>query len=384
MRHKFTSRTRLIAAAIALLLALFSLAGCNDDDAETFNGNSITGNSITESPSGDNSGNQGAKVDDEDGAIVSGEDNTWAIYWYLCGSDLETNYGFATSDMQEMMSVDLPDNVQIVVQTGGANEWQNSVIDADSAYRLLYDAEGLQIVDEQPAANMGETDTLADFLSFCLENYPADNQAVILWNHGGGSLAGIAFDELYDGDSLSLIELQEAFAAVTEPSMENPPFEMVGFDACLMATIETAATLSGYAQYMVASEETEPGCGWKYDGFLQALADDAGMDGAALGTVICDTYAEGCEEINQSGEVTLSVVDLEKAAALLAAYYNAGLESLLASCINPEFFSVFGRGAESSENYGGNTRDEGYTNMVDLGDFVRNVSDVLPLNAESV
>ncbi|MDR3050183.1 MAG: hypothetical protein LBU67_00495 [Oscillospiraceae bacterium] len=341
---------------MALLCAGLALTGCSRAAAEAFAGS----------------------------APVSNAGGTWAIYWYLCGSDLESNGGFATTDLEEMTSVDLPDNVQVVVQTGGANEWQNNFADAETASRFLYSANGFERVDEQPAANMGDTDTLADFLDFCLKNYPADNQAVILWNHGGGSLSGVAFDELYDGDSLSLTELRDAFSAVSEPSLENPPFELVGFDACLMATIDTAATLSGFARYMVASEETEPGCGWKYDGFLQALADNPGMDGAQLGAAICDTYVEGCAEIGQEDEITLSVVSVERSAPLLAAYYNVGLESLLASCINPEFFSALGRGAQAAENYGGNTRDQGYTNMVDLGDFVRNTAEELPLNSRSV
>ena len=58
------------------------------------------------------------------------EAGTWAIYWYLCGSDLESNGGFATSDLMEMMEVALPENVRVVIQTGGAKTWQNNVVDA--------------------------------------------------------------------------------------------------------------------------------------------------------------------------------------------------------------------------------------------------------------
>ena len=48
-------------------------------------------------------------------------DGSWAIYWYLCGSDLETNGGFASIDLSEMMEVELPENVNVVIQTGGAS-----------------------------------------------------------------------------------------------------------------------------------------------------------------------------------------------------------------------------------------------------------------------
>ena len=65
------------------------------------------------------------------------ESGTWSIYWYLCGSDLETNYGCATQDLMELMEVTLPENVRVVIQTGGAKEWQNNVVNADILQRYV-------------------------------------------------------------------------------------------------------------------------------------------------------------------------------------------------------------------------------------------------------
>ena len=50
-------------------------------------------------------------------------DGSWAIYWYMCGSDLESEHGAGTEDISEATEVKLPDNVQVVLQTGGASEW---------------------------------------------------------------------------------------------------------------------------------------------------------------------------------------------------------------------------------------------------------------------
>lgn len=83
------------------------------------------------------------------------EAGTWAIYWYLCGSDLESNGGFATSDLMEMMEVALPENVRVIIQTGGAKTWQNNVVDADVLQRYVYDSEGLTLVDELPPRQHG-------------------------------------------------------------------------------------------------------------------------------------------------------------------------------------------------------------------------------------
>lgn len=308
----------------------------------------------------------------------SGEDGSWAVYWYLCGSDLESEGGFATGDLNELLEVALPENVTVVIETGGAAQWQNEVIDGSLLQRYVYDSEGLTLVDEQPSASMGDSETLEDFLRFARENYPADRTAVVFWNHGGGSVSGASFDELYDYDSLTLGEMYEAFSAVWEPDTEDPPLELVGFDTCLMATVDTAYTFCDLSHYLVASEETEPANGWYYSQWVQALADDPSMDGAALGKVICDAYYEGCQAVETQDSATLSCTDLTKIQGLLDAYEEFGAQALSAAAQDPGFLSRFSRAAAGTENYGGNTREQGYTNMVDLGGIARHTADTLP------
>ena len=312
------------------------------------------------------------------GSEPSADSGSWAIYWYLCGSDLESDGGFATGDLSELMEADLPENVTVVIETGGALEWQNELVDGSVLQRYVYDSEGLTLVDEQPSASMGESGTLEDFLRFARENYPADRTAVVFWNHGGGSVAGAAFDEVYGYDALTLSEMYAAFSAEWEPDTEDQPLELVGFDTCLMATVDTAYTFCDLSRYLVASEETEPANGWYYSRWLQALADDPSMDGAALGRVICDAYYEGCEDVGTEENATLSVTDLSRLAPLLDAYEAFGAQALAAAAEDPGFLSRFRREADLSENYGGNTREQGYTNMVDMGAIARRTVGELP------
>ena len=312
---------------------------------------------------------------------TSGDPNqTWAIYWYLCGSNLESDNGAATMDLEEVMEVELPPNVKLVIQTGGSMLWQNDFVDAGRTERYVYSSNGLELVDSQPQANMGDPQTLVDFLCFCEDHYPADHTMVLFWDHGGGSVAGAGCDENYGYDAMTLSEYYQAFDAVYHLSEEAPPIDVIGFDTCLMATIDTAYTFSDVSRYLVASEELEPGCGWYYTGFLQALADDPGMDGARLGQMICDSYMDGCEMewFGVEDEATLSVVDLSKLGPLMESYEKFGAEALRTALNDPTFFSKLARVAEDSENYGGNTRDQGYTNMVDLGDLAENCQGMLP------
>ena len=286
---------------------------------------------------------------------------SWAVYWYLCGSDLESEGGFATDDLLELLEVRLPENVTVVIETGGAAEWWNDMVDASVLQRYVYNSRGLRLVDEQPSASMGDRETLADFLRFASENYPADKTAVVFWNHGGGSVAGASFDELYDYDSLTLDEMYAAFAEVWEPTLEpgKQPLELVGFDTCLMATVDVAYTFCDLSRSLVASEETEPANGWYYSHWLGALARNPSMDGAILGRVICDSYFRGCMEAGTADDATLSLTDLSRLGGLLDAYESFGAEALAAACDDPAFFTRFARVAAQSENYGGNTREQG-------------------------
>ena len=305
-------------------------------------------------------------------------DGSWAVYWYLCGSDLETNYACATTDLQEMLEVQLPENVSVVIQTGGAAVWQNELMDPSKIQRWLYNSEGLQLVDEQETTNMGDAQTLYDFLYFADANFPADKVAVTFWNHGGGSVNGAAFDEIHGLDSLDLSEMYQAFDAVWPADAANPALELVGFDTCLMATVDVAAVFQNFAKYLVASEEVEPGNGWLYSGWLSELAANPAMDGDDLGIAIASTYYAGCEAVGTQDNTTLSVTDLTKLTPLLEAYEAFGQQAFVAAAEDPGFFAQLGRAASQSENYGGNTKEQGYTNMVDLGHLARQTAWMLP------
>lgn len=360
---KNMKKKKLLALLLTFTMAL-SFTACGEDTENT--------DAVSEAPENDSS------EDDTTAADAPAEDGSWVVYWYLCGSDLESGGGFATADLSELMEVEMPDNVNVVIETGGSSVWQNDTIDAEKLQRWVYNTEGLQLVDEQPSASMGDAQTLTDFLSFAKENYPADKTAVVFWNHGGGSVAGASFDELYGNDSLTLDEMYQAFSSVWEPSEDSQPLELIGFDTCLMATVDVAYTFCDLAHYLVASEETEPANGWYYSHWVKTLADEPSMDGEALGRVICDTYYEGCEAVGTQDNTTLSLTDLSNIHPLLDAYENFGKEALAAACEDPGFFSQFARVAVQSENYGGNTKEQGYTNMVDLGHMARQSGGLLP------
>ncbi len=228
------------------------------------------------------------------------------IMVYMCGTDLESRSGMATSDLQEMLAADLGDNVNLIVFTGGCNKWKNSVV--SSSVNQIYqikDGKMKLLKKDAGKASMTNPDTLTEFIKYCDANYPANRNQLIFWDHGGGSISGYGYDEKNKvSGSMDLAEINQALkkAGVT--------FDFVGFDACLMATLETALMLSPYADYLIASEETEPGVGWYYTDWLTELGKNTSMSTLDIGKNIVDDFVDTCASKCRGQKTTLSVVDL--------------------------------------------------------------------------
>ena len=210
---------------------------------------------------------------------------------YMTGSDLESQAGSASADLAEMMEA-LPadDSLQVQVLAAGAARWQADVeADATNIYRLTRD--GLSLALEGEDTSMGSPNSLLRLLEYGYRQGTPGSFALILWDHGAGPLEGLCFDErhLIDGrmDGLSLQELSHALAS---SPFAREKLAWIGFDACLMATVEVACCVAPYAEYMIASQELEPASGWNYR-FLTALAEDS--SGAHTGQRIVAHYMEG-------------------------------------------------------------------------------------------
>lgn len=220
---------------------------------------------------------------------------------YMIGSDLESEDGSATDDLLEMADAALSENVHLVLQTGGTETWWNDVCTDDESERFVIENGDMTLLQSLGSMNMTDADTLSDFIRFSAESYPADRYELILWDHGGGTMTGFGYDELYEDTSLTLSSLSTALYN------GGVQFDFIGFDACLMATAEVAYALDPYADYLIASEESEPGEGWAYKNWLTMLAEDPAVPTAELGKKLADDFLEAYIFADMP---TLSVLDL--------------------------------------------------------------------------
>ena len=254
--------------------------------------------------------------------------------------------------------------VRYVIQTGGTKFWHNATVDEDKNQRFVIENGKMVMVEEGGQSNMGKSSTLADFLKWGVKNFSAEKMGVVLWDHGGGSIAGVCYDENEDWDALTLRELDAALLSVYQTMTDK--FEFIGMDACLMGTVETANIAASYARYMIASEEMETGAGWDYKEIGNFLAANPNADGAALGKIVCDSYMDSCRKEKDDAIATLSVIDLGKMDAV-AQGFNVFAKSMYEAAGDAKTLSAMSRKIVKADNFGGNNKSDGYTNMVDLG-----------------
>lgn len=290
---------------------------------------------------------------------------SWTICVYLCGSNLESRQSWATKTLEEISKAHIPLNATVVVQAGGAEEWHSDLIKQNGTRLAASTTTGgnFEVVGEAGDVSMGEASTLADFLAFCEREYPSEKTAVVLWDHGGGPLKGVCYDETRDYEALSLKELDEGLEAGVK-ARGGIPYDIVGFDACLMGSLETAVMLSDDAKWLVASEEIEAGAGWDYSELLHAISRK--HDPVKVATAICDGYLKKCAKRRKDAAATLSVIDLSKVGKVSQALAAAldDLKAVTETEVKALRRLVFG--TLNAECFGGSSEEEGRSNLVDL------------------
>jgi hypothetical protein len=110
----------------------------------------------------------------------------------------------------------------------------------------------------------------------------------------------------------------------------------------------------------------EPGGGWDYTEIGNYLAHNPSADGAELGKIVSDSYLASCKKQGDSEIATMSVIDLSKVDKMVESF-NAFAKSMYDSAANSATFSAMSKKITKIDNFGGNNKSEGYTNMVDYG-----------------
>ncbi len=290
---------------------------------------------------------------------------SWTVMIYMCGSTLEEDYGRASKAINEMV-FDLPQNVNVLIETGGSRSWSLDGVYSDYVQDFEVQKNGVRLVNQKNSASMGDSSTLKSFLKWGIENYPAEHYISVIWNHGGGPVGGVAYDSKDNYNSLSLKELTSALSGLGEK------LDIIGFDASLMSNLETAAAVSLYADYMVASEDLMPLNGWDYSGLFEFISQTPSAPAIEVGKVICDGVKAKADSTDEDF-VSMAVTDLSKETMLSLAFDGMAKNMAEAADDLPMLKNMIS-GINNIKFLGGNSLWEGYSNLVDIGEFANVMS----------
>ena len=227
------------------------------------------------------------------------------VFVYMNGSDLESEDGEATEDLCEMLAANISSQVNVLVETIGTKSWSKRLgIASDHTQRYKAEAGNLVLVDDSLGQlDCTSPDTLADFISWGAENYPANRYILIFWDHGAGPVYGFGYDEHQSEDSVLTID--EIQTAIRQSGIY---FDIIGMDSCIMSSLELCCAMYNYCDYMILSEDFESGYGWSYTGWLNALSENTSISSEELGKIIVDDMIADNEE-NGEGSSTLALID---------------------------------------------------------------------------
>jgi hypothetical protein len=270
----------------------------------------------------------------------------WTVLVWMAGdNDLED---FGSKDLRELKKVGSTGDVAVAVQLDRM---------ADEKTRRYFVRKGgvpaADVVQELGETNTGDPAVATDFFAWGMKEYPSERVLAVMWNHGSGideddiyqwqdrALAraakqggrvsarrvravtatgfrralfattvrealvdrGIAYDDTA-ADFLDNVELKKVLDDVKARTGRG--VDLLGFDACLMNMIEVAYQCHTVADYIVGSQELEPGDGWPYDKVLKDLAAHPSMDAAELGETVVKRYLESYDD----DAITQSVMDM--------------------------------------------------------------------------
>jgi Clostripain family len=260
----------------------------------------------------------------------------WTILVYMAAdNNLEDS---SLANLQQMADAASSSLVNVVVQVtrDPASEITDSIDNLPAfttTKRLLVQHDRLVERSDLGKIDSSDPATLADFVAWGERTFPAQHYLLDLSDHGG-AWQGCCEDDAFQG-FMDLPAIQRAL------KQARSPLDIIGFDACLMASVEVGLALQPYASLLIGSEESEPDLGWNYTAFLNALAARPDLSSAALARTIADTYLAGLNENapDEAAYATFSVIDLQQLGAVgkttaafvstLSHYVNDGTQTNL-------------------------------------------------------
>lgn len=298
----------------------------------------------------------------------------WTVLFYIDGNNNLS--GMANHSFSSLKKVGTNKNVNIVAQLAiEDNDVRRGLVQKKDSDELFPESENLGKV------NMGDPNTLRDFIISSLKYNPAKNVALVLWDHGAGFKGSMTDDK-----NKSLIDNKELANALKEAEkITGKKIDLINFNACLMQQTEVAYEIKNNANYLVGSEELEAGLRIPIPGIygttpqhkvMQDLVDGIKQKGRVTPEELAKLYVfESKNQIASSmfsptqSALDLSKIDnVKKSADELA---KAMIDKIKA---DPKAMNIIRDNISDTQKYiAQDLYAEPYVDFRDVGDFAKNL-----------
>lgn len=299
------------------------------------------------------------------GSHVKSGQAQWTVLVFVNGdNDLEQ---FALADFNEMEMVGSSDQVKIVVQMDRIAGYDSSNGNWTGCRRFLVERDNNTSLITSPVlqdlgeVDMGNPQTLTDFLDWGKATFPAQHYALVMWNHGSGwrhprPTRGISWDDT----SATFMTIPQLGTA-----LQGQGLDIVAFDACLMSMVEVGYEIRNSASIMVGSEEDVPAEGYAYNSILGHLVDNPSQSPVQFASAIVNVTVD---EMAGRFDATHSAIDLSKIGPVTSAADQLA-RALQAN--SPTYSAQITSARNSSQSYAD-------TDFKDAFDFTQRVKEAAP------
>jgi len=312
-------------------------------------------------------------------------DESWVFGIYMAADNNLDRA--ATNDINEILRAGVPENVSalILVDRAELGEYGSfGTIEGlpphSTAKWLRITGSTIEELDDLGEIDMADPATVRMFVER-LTAEPADRHAAVFWDHGSSFTFGSDDSAPFSG-AMKVDEIADQFR--NDPEDETRGYknvDLIGFDACLMSSVEALSEFTEVAPLYVGSAELEPGDGWDYQGIFDFMGGNPDLTPADLAGAVVERYADyyanspgraGGLQVTQAAWST-ETAEVEAAIeALATAYEDASGDEVGNYNMIADLYSAH----EKSTFYNRRTDDPAETtSWIDAGEFLANQND---------
>ncbi|MFX1475415.1 MAG: clostripain-related cysteine peptidase [Promethearchaeota archaeon] len=209
--------------------------------------------------------------------------DNWTVLVYLSADNNLDNFAFEV--INDLESVGPTPAVNVIVFV----DYLSYPVSGARCYNITFDADLTQInspiIYTLSEPNMGDPETLEDFIFLGQYYAPAQRYLLIFSDHGH-SFQSVCSDYT----NFDRLTPDEIATALSNSSLEY--IDVVAFEACLMQHLEVVYELRDLTDYVVASEEWMSLNGFPHEDWLADLVADPDTSPLELSEILVDRYLE--------------------------------------------------------------------------------------------